>query len=319
MSVENINTAISENAVEIMENHTPADKLIVVEQLPVIVQQLQKISTEIEKQTAYALSLNVTEDNYKEIKKIRSGLNASFNDLEAKRKSVKKVILAPYEEFESVYKHYVTDKYKPAVEQLNARISIVEDGLKEEKRNEVREYFDEYMQSKNIDFLSFEQLDLNVTLNVSKKSLKERVKATIDKVIDDLAMIDTQQYKAEILVEYKKTLNVSQAILTITNRMKAIEAEKSKAEAAQAIAEQKAATVEKVNEAITEDVSAPVILDAPTVAEVPTEKAVSELVVPGITVYELGFRVKTKNIEHLRSIKQLLEIFKEEGLEYEQC
>lgn len=320
MSVENINTAISENAVEIMENHTPADELIVVEQLPVIVQQLQKISTEIEKQTAYALSLNVTEDNYKEIKKIRSGLNASFNDLEAKRKSVKKVILAPYEEFENVYKQYVTDKYKPAAEQLNARISIVEDGLKEEKRNEVREYFDEYMQSKNIDFLSFEQLDLNITLNVSKKSLKERVKATIDKVTDDLAMIDTQQYKAEILVEYKKTLNVSQAILTVTNRMKAIEAEKAKAEAAQAIAEQKAATIEKVNEAITEEVSAPVALDAPTVAETPTEEAVSgPAVAPAITVYELGFRVKTKNIEHLRSIKQLLEKFKEEGLEYEQC
>lgn len=297
---------------------TNVGELIVVQQLPVIVQQLQIISAQIEEQTAYALSLEVTEDNYKEIKKIRSGLNASFNALEDKRKEVKRLILAPYEEFDGVYKQLVTDKYKPAAQQLNERITVVEDGLKQKRANELREYFNEYAQSKNIDFLSFEHLDLNITLSASKKSLKDKVKATIDKVADDLAMIDTQPYKAEILVEYKKSLNVSQAILTVTNRMKAIEEEKAKAAAAQAVAEEEAATAAKVDEAIAESVSAPVVLDAPTVAETPTEANVEDNT-PAVTVYELGFKVKTKNIEHLRSIKQLLEKLKKEGLEYEQC
>ena len=297
---------------------TNVGELIVVQQLPVIVQQLQIISAQIEEQTAYALSLEVTEDNYKEIKKIRSGLNASFNALEDKRKEVKRLILAPYEEFDGVYKQLVTDKYKPAAQQLNSRIAAVEDGLKEKKAEEAREYFNEYAQSKNIDFLSFEHLDLNITLNTSKKSLKDKIKATIDKVADDLAMIDTQPYKAEILVEYKKSLNVSQAILIVTNRMKAIEDEKANAAAAQAVAEEEAATAAKVDEAIAESVSAPVVLDAPTVAETPTEANVEDNT-PAVTVYELGFKVKTKNIEHLRSIKQLLEKLKKEGLEYEQC
>lgn len=297
---------------------TNVGELIVVQQLPVIVQQLQIISAQIEEQTAYALSLEVTEDNYKEIKKIRTELNASFNALEDKRKEVKRLILAPYEEFDGIYKQLVTDKYKPAAQQLNSRITAVEDGLKQKKADEAREYFNEYAQSKNIDFLSFEHLDLNINLNTTKKSIRDKIKATIDKVADDLAMIDTQPYKAEILVEYKKSLNVSQAILIVTNRMKAIEEEKAKAAAAQAVAEEEAATAAKVDEAIAESVSAPVVLDAPTVAETPTEANV-ENSTPAVTVYELGFKVKTKKIEHLRSIKQLLEKLKEEGLEYEQC
>ena len=62
------------------------------------------------------------------------------------------------------------------------------------------------------------------------KSLKEQAKAFVDKIADDLNLIETQEHKAEILVEYKQTLNVSQAITTVTNRFKAIEEEKKKQE-----------------------------------------------------------------------------------------
>lgn len=50
----------------------------------------------------------------------------------------------------------------------------------------------------------------------------------MDKVVDDLNLINTQDHKAEILVEYKQNLNVSQAITMVTNRFKAIEEEKKK-------------------------------------------------------------------------------------------
>ena len=52
----------------------------------------------------------------------------------------------------------------------------------------------------------------------------------IDKIADDLNLIDTQEHKAEILVEYKQSLNVSNAITTVNNRFKAIEEEKAKQE-----------------------------------------------------------------------------------------
>ena len=76
----------------------------------------------------------------------------------------------------------------------------------------------------------YEQAKINVTLTASIKSLKEQAKVFIDKIVDDLKLIETQEHKAEILVEYKQTLNVSQAITTVTNRFKAIEEEKRKQE-----------------------------------------------------------------------------------------
>ena len=87
-----------------------------------------------------------------------------------------------------------------------------------------------YLNSKNIDFVTFESANINVTLTASMKSLKEQAKNFIDKIVDDLNLIDTQEHKAEILVEYKQSLNVSQAITTVTNRFKAIEEENAKQE-----------------------------------------------------------------------------------------
>ncbi len=82
----------------------------------------------------------------------------------------------------------------------------------------------------NIDFVTYSQARINVTLSASRKSLKEQAKQFIDKIVDDLKLIDTQEHKAEILVEYKQSLNVSQAITSVTNRFKAIEEEKKKQE-----------------------------------------------------------------------------------------
>ena len=136
----------------------------------------------------------------------------------------------PYEDFENSYKKYISDKYKSADVELKNKIDTVENELKVNKKAEVVNYFNEYLSSKNIDFIKYEQANINITLTVSMKSLKEQAKNFIDKIADDLNLIDTQEHKAEILVEYKQSLNVSQAITTVTNRFKAIEEEKAKQE-----------------------------------------------------------------------------------------
>ena len=95
---------------------------------------------------------------------------------------------------------------------------------------EVADYFEEYKKANNIDFVTYSQARINVTLSASRKSLKEQAKQFIDKIVDDLKLIDTQEHKTEILVEYKQSLNVSQAITSVTNRFKAIEEEKKRQE-----------------------------------------------------------------------------------------
>lgn len=70
-------------------------------------------------------------------------------------------------------------------------------------------------------------------MTVTLKKLRETIKAFLDKVMDDIKLIAVQEHKDEILYEYKQTLNVSAAITSVTERYKAIEAERARAETEQ--------------------------------------------------------------------------------------
>lgn len=207
-----------------------SNELIIVKQLPQIEEHLKERSEEIEKKVENAKSLICTEENVKTIKEVRAELNKEFKEVETQRKMVKEQILAPYTKFEEIYKTYISDKYKSADIDLKNKIDTVENELKNKKEQEIKDYFEEYKKANDIDFITYEQAKINVTLSASKKSLKEQAKAFIDKIVDDLKLIETQEHKAEILVEYKNDLNVSKAITAVISRFKAIEEEKKKQE-----------------------------------------------------------------------------------------
>lgn len=206
------------------------ENLIIVKQLPQIEEHLKELSTEIEQKVKNAKSLVCTEDTVKEVKQVRADLNKEFKEVEQQRKAVKEQVLAPYMQFEEIYKTYISDKYKSADSELKTKVDAIEGEVKKAKKKEVYEYFYEYRDSLNIDFVDYEKANINVTLTASMKSLKEQAKIFLDKVADDLKLIETQEHKAEILVEYKQTLNVSNAITTVTNRFKDIEEEKARQE-----------------------------------------------------------------------------------------
>ena len=204
--------------------------LIEVRQLPVIEEQLRSVSTVIDERVKNATSLVCTEESVKTIKEIRAELNKDYKEFENKRKLVKEQVLKPYNDFESIYKECISDKFKNADIILKGKLDNVENELKAKKEQEIKDYFEEYKTANNIDFITYGQARINVTLSSSMKSLKEQAKQFIDKIVDDLKLIETQEHKTEILVEYKQTLNVSQAITSVTNRFKAIEEEKKRQE-----------------------------------------------------------------------------------------
>ncbi len=205
-------------------------ELIIVRQLPEIEEHLKGLSEEIEQKVENAKSLVCTEENVKVIKQIRADLNKEFKEVENQRKTVKEQILAPYMKFEEIYKTYIADKYKSADIDLKQKIDNTENELKKQKEQEIRDYFEEYRIANDIDFVTFEQANINVTLTASKKALKEQVKKFIDEIVDDLKLIETQECKEEILVEYKQNLNVSRAIQEVANRHKLLEEERKRQE-----------------------------------------------------------------------------------------
>lgn len=205
--------------------------LIVVKQLPQIEEHLKELSIDIDKKVENAKSLVCTEENVKTIKQVRADLNKEFKEVEQQRKMVKEQILAPYMQFEEIYKTYISDKYKGADSDLKTKIDTTENELRARKEQETRDYFEEYKQSLSIDFIKFEDAKIKVGLADSKTSLKKQAKDFIDRVNTDLATIMLQEHKEEILVEYKQNGYVlSTAISTVINRTKAVEEAKRKQE-----------------------------------------------------------------------------------------
>lgn len=196
------------------------DNLMKITQKAIIEEQLKTISDEIQKRVDYAEKLVCTIDTIKDIKKQRTILRNQFNDLETQRKQVKAEFQAPYLRFEKVYKELISDKYKNADVQLKRKIDNVESELKLQKENNIREYFNEYCESEGIDFVKFEQIGLNINLSATEKSLREQIKAFVDKVKSDIELIQHEDNFAEIMIEYTKHLNVSRAIIEVKERHK---------------------------------------------------------------------------------------------------
>lgn len=283
------------------------ENIITVQQLPVIVyERLESVGQEIDKRIA-ALDLDkqlVTEDTKKAVKDTRAMLNKELKDFEEQRKRIKEQVSAPYVAFEKAYNSFIKEKYENADGILKVKIDEFDKRLKADKEARIRSYFTELCQANNIDFLPFERLGLKIGLSDSDKSLKDIVNTSIDNVVKSLEFIesltDPDEYKAEILTEYKQTLDVTTAIRNAQYRKKqreaelaCIEAQKARAEQARLEAEAKAKEV------------AP--LQAPEVVK-PQEQIVKNEAVPApqeeILHYTLGV---SGTRAQLRALRQFLE------------
>ena len=274
---------------------TEVRDVIIVEQLPVIAEQLRSIKAEIEEITSNALSLECTEDTVKEVKKERAKLNKLYAEFETRRREVKEQILAPYNEFERVYKECVREPFSYADSKLQEKIRNVEHEIKRAKRDELREYYEEYRTSIGLTERDapFEEANINVTLTATLKSLKEKAKEHLDRVQRDLAMIATLENHAEVLAEYRYTGNVTDAIANVNARKKAIEEELNRAEFIDDITNAEA--IAKVNEAL-EAFAPPVVIDG------------------NEDLYEVTFTVRGT----IAQLKALREFLVNEGLEYDE-
>jgi len=192
-------------------------------QSPVIQHHLVEMGKNVTERLS-ALNLDkqiATEDTVKTLKTLRSELNAEAKEFEEQRKFIKNAVLSPYDEFEAVYKTDIIEKYKAADLLLKDKINAFEMNVKTEKKNNLIAYFNEICAVECIDWLSFDRLELDINLSTSEKKYKEQISEEIGRIKDDLSLIATDKYSAEILVEYKKTLKASQAIQNVRRRKEA--------------------------------------------------------------------------------------------------
>ncbi len=270
--------------------------LITIKQLPIIEENLKSLSEEINQKVENANALVCTEETVKSVKQIRTDLSKEFKELEEQRKTVKNSIMKPYNDFEELYKQYVSDSYRNADITLKNKIDSVESEIKNECRQKLIEFFNEYRLSKNLDktYLTFEELNINIVLGLltDKKELTKKVKEEVinkvELVCKDIETIKTMSNSEEILVEYLKHKDLSRTIKEVNDRHTALEQIKQTEQVVSEIQEKEQVVVQKVEE----------ILQAPVVEE---------------KEYELEFVVVTTK-EKLSKLKKFLE---EEGIRYE--
>lgn len=270
------------------------NELIAVRQLPIIEERLKDLSAEIDKKVTDALALAVTPETLASVKKVRADLNKQYKELEEQRKEVKRKILEPYEKFDGIYKTYVGVRFSDADTELKRKINDVENRLKLEKNEDLADYFYELCSAEHLDWLEYERGCFNVTLSKSRAALHKEVDEFVGRISSDVTAIEVMPDAEEILVEYKRSLRLGEAVDTVRRRREAVEQAKKEREHIKEMRKAEKEAAEKVAEALKqqEEMCAPEIEDGPKELETDPVRTVA-------------FRV-TAPVSKLKALKEFL-------------
>lgn len=283
------------------------EELITLKQPPIIIyERIKAVGQQIEAKIA-ELNLDnqlVTNETLKSAKNTRATLRKELDDFETQRKFIKEQVNAPYEAFEKAYKEHIKVHYDKADSTLKSKIDEVQNRLLDDKRGRIKDYFTEFCASQGIDFLIFDRLPLNITLSASDKSLKEQVAGFVSEVSKSLQVIESlnepNEFKAEILTDYKQTIDITRAIQGAQYRRQQREAELARIEAQKARAEQARLEAEAKAKEV-----AP--LQAPEVVK-PQEQIVKNEAVPAPQEEILHYTLSVSGTRiQLRALRQFLE------------
>lgn len=278
------------------------NELIRVVQLPVIEERLRAMKEQVDARVRDALSLACTDETLSAVKTARADLRKEFDALEEQRKAVKKSVLGPYEQFESVYRECVSDTYNMADRELKGKISAVEDGIKSACEAELKAYFAELTAAEHVEWLTWDRLGLKVDLTSARKKshtkLRDRVAEFVCGVAQSVETISNMEDAEEIMAEFRQCLSIGQAIGIVQERHQRIEAERRAAEERKAVMDAQRAAVERV-----EAVAPPSVVAPPIEVSAPVS---GEILCCSFTVHATR-----------EQLKKLKEFLNQEGIRYE--
>ena len=254
----------------VVEAGIPSD-IIIIRQLPIIEENIRSMKPIIEEKIQEALSLVATEETSAAVRETRNKLNKEKEAVLGKIDDVIDKVEAPIQPIKEAKKE-IRKIYEDAYNALTIKINAVDDGVKDEKRKQLREHYEEYRRSKNLqdeEIAGFDRYNPNIRKGDSLKALKTEAEEYLNKIAGDLIAIGTTQYPDELLVEYRKLGNLAKATANVNERHRLAEEQRKRREAeAAAKAEREARereAVEKVNAALAraEPLAPPVQTEAP--------------------------------------------------------
>ena len=233
------------------------NEIAVIEQLPVITEQIKEIGKKLDKRLADLKldKLVCSEESRKSIKNLRTELGNELKEFEEQRKNIKKRINEPYESFNKTYEEEIKVKYQNADLILKNKIDAVETQIKSNAKILAVEFFEEYKKSKSIigeNYITYEELNIQLGLDsltdkgMLVKKIKDAISSKLDELEKDIETINTMQDSQEILVEYLKHKNLSMAIKEVNDRHLVLEQVKKECELAKEVQKQEEKIIEKI-------------------------------------------------------------------------
>ena len=272
------------------------NEIIVIEQLPQLFYKLEKVGEYLDEELSSIKDIVVSEESKQEVKKVRTNINNILKQFEDKRKEVKAKCLEEYNLFEEKYEQEDKGKLTTASENLKIKIDLIEVKQVEEKTCNVFDFIEEHLKANHLENVinSTQVKDfagLKINLSTSEKSLKENALAFIERVANEVKLIEMEETPSNLLYEYKQNgFDLTKAKLTLIERQKQIEE----------LAKQR----EEVQEVIQEEVKVEEVVETITA---PKE------VIEEDEILECQFKVKG-TITQIKAIKNFLN---ELGVSYE--
>lgn len=289
------------------------EALITITTLPAIQENLRSLRERWEQKAKDAVWLVCTEESVQSIKTMRAEMRKEYEEADSQRKAAKERYMGAWNEVEATWKECVAEPFKRADEAYKAEISGFETQLKAEVREKLERYYNELCEAERVDFLTFDKALQKAGVKIgladakakTPRKLMDALASVTSQIALDMERIGRMDDAAEIMAEYKHTLDLGAAVDTVQRRKRQIEAEREAAERRKADMERQAEAVKKV-----EAFAAPKVVDAPP-----------RTVVVGRYPEKISFRIYFRSQEEyskvLPVLKELKNILVKEGIKYE--
>lgn len=226
-----------------------------------------EISAELEKKVGYYKALVYTDTQVAEAKKDRATLNKFIAALKAKDKEIKDLCLAPYDVFHKRMLQIIAQVEEPA-SLIDRQVKDFEEEQKRKKREDIEELF----KSKGFQpWVKLDQIWNPKWLNkiCSMKQVDDDMNHAMYKIGEDIFMINKQGDGVHAaLSEYKRTMDVRQAIAAAERYIEVRNAEEALKASIQPIV-----GIEQANEEIPGQVNLAEVLTEQYPDEAPMPKA----------------------------------------------
>lgn len=199
--------------------------LISVESTLSLSEQFDNLREPLESRIAELLTLECTEETRKAVKEERAVLRKTRQEFADAVSGVEKQVLRPWALVKNKAKDLL-ERMDDADGQLKKKIDSVESGIKQQKEDEVRTYFDEKRQALALgEWCTYESANIAVLLSSSMKKLMEQVDSFLNTVADGIQLLGTMEDAAECIAEYKiNGYSAAGAVQTVRKRHEQIAA-----------------------------------------------------------------------------------------------